>query len=95
MNKFDVKDFEQLMFDKIRNGLDPSNPISSYFFCDGDKILFISKFRNFYKIMGSCTCSFTHYPVLYHQSCFECFYFDYDFMKVKHIFFKMIKEIIH
>lgn len=91
MNNFDVKDFEQLHRDKIRNGLDIMHPISSYFFCIDTRILFIKKSRRFYQVCGTSSCGFI--PV-FRQSCFDVFYSSTDISETITEFYRMVKKMV-
>lgn len=68
---FRSKDFEVLHEYKIRNTLEDYEIPAQYFFCVGNKMLFIKKARRYYKVMASCQCGF---EPAYRERCLDVLY---------------------
>lgn len=66
-----LKAFEQLHTNKIQGWwYEELEPYLYYFFCFGNKFVFIKKFRKRYFVCCSCQCDF---DIEQHQSVFEIY----------------------
>lgn len=75
MIEFFKSDFVRLHQDKIHFGLDYKHMDNQYFFCLGDKMLFIHNSRKYYQIMASVQCGF---EPMFHDSVFEVLFSSPD-----------------
>lgn len=89
--EFKPKDFEQLHTQKIRLGLDNRNISQEYFYCLGEKMIFIKKSRKNYKIMASCQCNFEPQNI---ESCLQVVYTTPDVSKAIQMFCSYVLRTI-
>lgn len=84
MTELIPKDFENLHIWKIRNGLDNTSISAQYFFCIDERMLFIKKSRQYYKLMASSQCGF---EPLYRESCLDVIAGGKDLSEIIKLFY--------
>lgn len=90
--EFSKKDFEMLYQTKIKNNVLESNLVtSSFFFCYGNKILFIKKARNYYAVMQSAPCGFKPKAI---ENCFQEIFYHKDLSVVIQKFVEYVHLVV-
>lgn len=84
MTEFKPRDFESLHISKIKEGLSLDNISSQYFFCIDERMLFIKKSRQYYKLMASNQCGF---EPLYRESCLDVIAGSKDVTEIIKLFY--------
>lgn len=88
---FEPKDFNNLHMSKLKEGLDLLNISSQYFFCCGNKMLFIKKSRKYYQVIASCQCGF---EALGRESVLDILYGNADLSETIRMFYSYVSRLV-
>lgn len=90
MFDFDFKDLEALAQAKCKNDLEEFTLPSKYLYIKNNKMIFIDKCRNDYRLCCTGSCGFTPFRRL---KTFDILFFNKDLVKVVNFFDLKVKEL--